>query len=56
MKFYNIGDQVDDIFTKALIRDQFEENRLKLGLIKMNWVPYVDFITLYIGYDYEASI
>lgn len=36
VKFCKIEDQVADIFTKALQRDQFEKNRLKLGLMKMN--------------------
>ena len=34
VKFCKTEDQIADIFTKALGRDQFEKNRLKLGLIK----------------------
>lgn len=37
-KFYKTEDQVFDIFTKALHTDQFEKNRLKRCLMKMNWV------------------
>lgn len=35
MKFYKTEDQVDDIFTKALHREQFVKNRLRLVLIKI---------------------
>jgi len=35
MNFCATNDQIADIFTKALSRDQFEKNRLKLGLIKI---------------------
>ena len=33
MKFCKTEDQVADIFTKALGRESFQKNRLKLGLI-----------------------
>ncbi|XP_070029882.1 secreted RxLR effector protein 161-like [Nicotiana sylvestris] len=36
MKFYSTEDQIADIFTKALSREQFERNRVKLGLLKPN--------------------
>ncbi|XP_075099256.1 secreted RxLR effector protein 161-like [Nicotiana tabacum] len=36
MKFCSIEDQIADIFTKALSREQFERNRVKLGLLKPN--------------------
>lgn len=34
MKFCSIENQITDIFTKLLCRDQFERNKLRLGLIK----------------------
>jgi len=34
MNFCAIDRQIADIFTKALCREQFERNRLELGLIK----------------------
>jgi len=34
MNFCVIDKQIADIFTKALSREQFENNRLELGLIK----------------------
>ena len=34
MNFYATNDQIADIFTKALNREQFEKSRLELGLIK----------------------
>ena len=34
MNFCAINKQIADIFTKALNREQFEKNRLELGLIK----------------------
>jgi len=34
MNFCATNDQIDDIFTKALNREQLEKNRLELGLIK----------------------
>ncbi|XP_075092517.1 secreted RxLR effector protein 161-like [Nicotiana tabacum] len=36
IKFYSTEDQNADIFTKALSREQFERNRVKLGLLKPN--------------------
>ncbi|XP_070013628.1 secreted RxLR effector protein 161-like [Nicotiana sylvestris] len=36
MKFYSTEEQIADIFTKALSREQFERNRVKLGLLKPN--------------------
>lgn len=36
MNFYKTEDQVDDIFTKALHKEKFMKNRIRLGLIKMN--------------------
>ena len=33
MKFCKTEDQVADIFTKALVRESFQKNRLELGLI-----------------------
>ncbi|XP_019262410.1 PREDICTED: uncharacterized protein LOC109240233 [Nicotiana attenuata] len=36
MKFCSTEDQIADIFTKALSREHFEKNRLKLGLLKPN--------------------
>jgi len=33
--FCATNDQIADIFTKALSREQFEKNRLELGLIKI---------------------
>ncbi|XP_070011070.1 secreted RxLR effector protein 161-like [Nicotiana sylvestris] len=36
MKLYSTEDQITDIFTKALSREQFERNRVKLGLLKPN--------------------
>jgi len=35
MNFSAINNQIVDIFTKTLSREQFEKNRLKLGLIKI---------------------
>jgi len=35
MNFYATNNQVADIFTKALSREQFEKNRLELGFIKI---------------------
>ena len=37
MNFYATENQIADIFTKALSREQFERNRLELGLIKTTW-------------------
>jgi len=37
MNFCATNKQIADIFTKALSREQFERNRLELGLIKMTW-------------------
>ena len=37
MNFCATNEQIADIFTKALNREQFEKNRLELGLIKANW-------------------
>jgi len=34
INFYATNKQIADIFTKALSREQFEKNRLELGLIK----------------------
>jgi len=34
MNFCTTENQIADIFTKALGREQFEKNRLELGLIK----------------------
>jgi len=34
MNFCTTKNQIADIFTKALSREQFERNRLELGLIK----------------------
>ena len=34
MNFSSTENQIADIFTKALSREQFERNRLELGLIK----------------------
>jgi len=36
MKFCKTEDQIADIFTKALSREQFEKNRMKLGMLKLN--------------------
>ncbi|XP_075099067.1 uncharacterized protein LOC142175955 [Nicotiana tabacum] len=36
MKFYSTEEQIADIFTKALSREHFERNRVKLGLLKPN--------------------
>ncbi|XP_070019953.1 secreted RxLR effector protein 161-like [Nicotiana sylvestris] len=36
MKFCSTEDQIADIFTKALSREQFERNIVKLGLLKPN--------------------
>ncbi|XP_070005273.1 secreted RxLR effector protein 161-like [Nicotiana sylvestris] len=36
MKFYSTEDQIADSFTKALSREQFERNRVKLGLLRPN--------------------
>lgn len=36
MVFNNTEDQIISIFTKALNRDQFERNCMKLGLMKLN--------------------
>jgi len=35
MNFYATNNQIADILTKALNREQFEKNRLELGLIKI---------------------
>jgi len=35
MNFCATNDQIADIFTKALTREQFEKNRLELILIKI---------------------
>ena len=35
MNFCSSENQIADIFTKALNREQFERNRLELGLIKI---------------------
>ena len=35
MNFHATNEQIADIFTKALRREQFERNRLELGLIKI---------------------
>ena len=35
MSFYATNEQIADIFTKALSREQFERNRLELDLIKI---------------------
>ena len=35
MNFYAIKNQIANIFTKALSREQFEKNRLELDLIKI---------------------
>jgi len=35
MNFYATNHQIADILTKALSREQFEKNRLELGLIKI---------------------
>jgi len=37
MNFCTTENQIADIFTKALSREQFERNRLELGLIKITW-------------------
>ena len=37
MHFCSTENQITDIFTKALNRDQCERNRLELGLIKIIW-------------------
>ena len=34
-KFLCHNEQITDIFTKALSREQFEKDRLELGLIKI---------------------
>jgi len=34
MNFCSTKNQIADIFTKALSREQFERNRLEIGLIK----------------------
>jgi len=34
MNFYAANSQIANIFTKALSKEQFERNRLELGLIK----------------------
>ncbi|XP_070020511.1 secreted RxLR effector protein 161-like [Nicotiana sylvestris] len=36
MKFCSTEDQIVDIFTKALSREYFERNRVKLGMLKPN--------------------
>lgn len=36
MVFYNTEDLIDDIFTKALGKDQFEKNRMMLGLMRQH--------------------
>jgi len=36
MQYCRIEDQIADIFTKALSKDQFESNRLKLGIMKID--------------------
>jgi len=35
MNFYATNNEIADIFTKVLSREQFENNRLELGLIKI---------------------
>jgi len=35
MNFCTTNNQIADIFTKALSREQFEKNMLELGLIKI---------------------
>jgi len=35
MSFCATSDQIADAFTKALSREQFEKNRVELGLIKI---------------------
>jgi len=35
MNFCATDKQIDDIFTKALSGEQFEKNKLELGIIKM---------------------
>jgi len=35
MNFYATKNQIADIFTKALSREEFEKNTLELGLIKI---------------------
>jgi len=35
MNFRATNEQIVDIFTKALSREQFERNRLELGVIKI---------------------
>lgn len=36
MQYCRTEDQIADIFTKALGKDQFERNRLKLGMMNMH--------------------
>ena len=36
MNFCTTEEQIADIFTKALAREQFERNRLDLGMMKIN--------------------
>ena len=35
MNFCATNDQIADVFTKTLSREQFEKNRLELGFIKI---------------------
>jgi len=37
INFCATDEQIADMFTKALKREQFERNRLELGLIKTTW-------------------
>jgi len=38
MNFCATNKQIADIFTKALSREQFERNRLELGLIQLDHI------------------
>lgn len=45
IQFYTTEDQVTNILTKTVNNDQFDKNRLKLGIIKLNLVARVDLIS-----------
>lgn len=54
MKFHKTEDQVTDIITKALHREQFVKNMLRLSLIEMTC--YSGLNSSILVYDKEAGI
>lgn len=41
MMYCRIEDKIGDIFTKALRKNQFESNKLKLGMVYMHWPNFI---------------